>query len=64
MLTTFLAGSYICDCLDTFIRPAKSGDCVCADGFESADGVCVDINECSSESACGKNEVSHQNNQH
>ena len=50
------AGSYICDCLDTFVKDPVSGDCVCADGFENKDGACVDIDECAN-SPCGENEA-------
>ena len=53
-----VAGSYICDCLDTFIKDLKSEDCVCADGYEAVEQVCTDINECAGESECGVNEVS------
>jgi len=49
-------GSYICDCLDTFVKDPKTKECVCADGYENSDGVCVDINECDDD-PCGENEV-------
>merc|ERR1712003_408803 len=52
-----IEGSYICDCLDTFISDPKSQACVCADGFEAAEGKCVDVDECAGESPCGENEV-------
>ena len=53
------AGGAVCDCLDTFIRKKKkSKECVCADGFENKDGVCVDIDECADGNTCGENEVS------
>ena len=48
-------GSYICDCLDTFVRD-RSNECVCADGYENQDGSCVDIDECADD-PCGENEV-------
>jgi len=48
-------GSYICDCLDTFVRDS-SNECVCADGFENQDGACMDIDECADD-PCGENEV-------
>lgn len=50
-------GGAVCDCLDTFIRKKKkSKECVCADGFENKDGVCVDIDECADGNTCGENE--------
>lgn len=48
-------GSYICDCLDTFVRCTASQECVCADGYENQDGVCADIDECAA-NPCGENE--------
>ena len=51
-----IIGSYICDCLDTLVRDHDSGECECADGFESQDGTCVDINECD-DNPCRENEV-------
>ena len=50
------SGSYLCDCLDTFVKDITSGECVCADGFENIDGVCDDVDECA-DSPCGENEV-------
>ncbi|KAL5252435.1 hypothetical protein ACHWQZ_G015268 [Mnemiopsis leidyi] len=48
-------GSYLCDCLDTFVKDLSSGECVCADGFENSDGVCADVDECA-DNPCGENE--------
>ena len=50
------SGSFICDCLDTFVKDKKTKECVCADGYENKDGECVDINECDDD-PCGENEV-------
>ena len=52
------SGSFICDCLDTFVQNGD-GDCVCLDGYENQDGACVDIDECAAdENPCsGENEV-------
>ena len=51
-----ILGSYICDCLDTFVKDPVSGDCVCADGYEDQGGTCADVDECL-DSPCGENEV-------
>ena len=51
------AGSYVCDCLDSFIKDPKSKDCVCADGYEASEGACVDVDECEAD-PCGDNQVS------
>ena len=51
-------GGAVCECRDTFIRKKKkSKECVCTNGFENKDNVCVHIDQCAKENVCGENEV-------